>query len=264
MAMSSSDQVDSCSSFCAAFKRSSMENCDGRISKCFHHIRSNWRGEMPTREAMVFIGMGRSMFCSISVMALTMRRSATPWRHSMAIFWLSAALRMRVCKNWSATSTASWRLCWRAMSSSIRSIAALPPPSDGGWAAMRAGDEFQHQVHGRRAAGAGQAVAVDAVKVAADLDGRELVGQRSQGFPVYRATPPVEQPGPRQDHGAKADAAEWPPAGGIAPQELEHLLVAIIRHADACHDKEMAKFRRQGHGKFGQQGKAGARGYRLP
>src|SRR6218665_2637551 len=163
----------------------------------------------------------------------------------MAIFWLSAALRMRVCRNWSATSTASWRLCWRGV---------------GVWGG---GDELQDQVQGRRAAGAGQAVAVDAIKVAADLDGRELVGQRSQGFPVYRATPPVEQPGPRQHHGAKADAAEWPPAGGIAPQALKHLLVGIIRHADACHDKEMAKFRRQGHGKFGQQGKAGARGYRL-
>src|SRR6218665_3845417 len=119
----------------------------------------------------------------------------------MAIFWLSAALRMRVCRNWSATSTASWRLCWRAISSSITSISAPP-----------------------------------------------------------RAEPP----GPRGDKGARAEAAGCPPAGGIAPQELEHLLVAIIRHADACHDKEMAKFRRQGHGKFGQQGKAGARGYRLP
>src|SRR6218665_1471635 len=118
----------------------------------------------------------------------------------MAIFWLSAALRMRVCRNWSATSTASWRLCWRAISSSITSISAPP-----------------------------------------------------------RAEPP----GPRGDKGARAEAAGCPPAGGIAPQELEHLLVAIIRHADACHDKEMAKFRRQGHGKFGQQGKAGGRGCRL-
>ena len=56
-------------------------------------------------------------------------------------------------------------------------------------------DDFQHQVDGRRAAGAGVALAVDLENIAGAFNVREFLAEGGAVFPMDRAAVAVHQPG---------------------------------------------------------------------
>src|SRR3546814_6992471 len=59
--------------------------------------------------------------------------------------------------------------------------------------AMRAGDQVQHHVHGRGAAAAAQALAVDAIQVAAHIDVGEFLREGAHRIPMDGAAVAIEQ-----------------------------------------------------------------------
>ena len=79
------------------------------------------------------------------------------------------------------------------MSSSVTSAAITAP--------FLAGDQRQHHVDRGRAAGAGEAVAVDLEQLLRRLDIRELLAEAVEVLPVDGAAMAVEQPCLGQDVG---------------------------------------------------------------
>ena len=73
---------------------------------------------------------------------------------------------------------------------------------------MLAGDQRQHHVERRGAAGTGEAVAVDFEQPAGGVDLREGLGEARQVLPMDGAFVAVEQPGLGQHMGAGADRAD--------------------------------------------------------
>ena len=107
----------------------------------------------------------------------------TPSRAGSAMRWWSWRSRMRSWMNWSETAAASsWPCC--------------------------AADQLQHQVERRRAARAGEAVAVDLEQLRGHLDLRELLAEAGEVLPVDGAAIAVEQAGARQDVAAGADRTD--------------------------------------------------------
>ena len=66
------------------------------------------------------------------------------------------------------------------------------------------GDDVEHQVDRRRAAGAGEAVSVDLEQLVGHLDVREILHEPGQILPVDGAAVAVKQPGAGQDMAAGA------------------------------------------------------------
>ena len=67
-------------------------------------------------------------------------------------------------------------------------------------------DQVQHQVERRHAAGAGEAVAVDAEELVAQLDARKLLAQRREILPVDGRAVAIEQAGFRRAHNRRCTA----------------------------------------------------------
>ena len=91
--------------------------------------------------------------------------------------------------------------------------------------AMLDGDQTEHHVDGRGAAGTCEAVAVDLEQPRGDLDVGEAFGERRQVFPVDGATVAVEEARLRQDVATGADRADVGAAARHAAEPGEHRLV---------------------------------------
>ena len=97
--------------------------------------------------------------------------------------------------------------------------------------AMCQGDPVEHQVQRGRAAGAGEAVAVDLVEVRGDRNLRERLDEARQVLPVDRAAMAVEQAGAGQHVCTRAQGADLGAAAVPAAQPGEHLLVLVVLRA---------------------------------
>ena len=98
---------------------------------------------------------------------------------------------------------------------------------------------MQHQVEGRRAAGAGQPVAVDLEQVGGDIDLGKLLDEARQVLPMDGALVAVQQSRPREQVGAGAHRADGG-AGAIgAAQPGEQLAVVNpLRAETAAQDDD--------------------------
>ena len=84
-------------------------------------------------------------------------------------------------------------------------------------------DQVQHQVQRRDAAGAGEAVAVDAEELVAQLDARKFLAQRREVLPVDGGAVVIQQPRLGERIAAGAQRAQGHAPLGQALQGREHL-----------------------------------------
>lgn len=107
------------------------------------------------------------------------------------------------------------------------------------FAAMLAGDHRMHHVERRGAAAAGQAVAVDLVERAAQVEGRIFLQQGRRMFPMDGEAIAGEQIGPRQQIRPPRDAADPHPTPRELAQPGEAWLVPKKRRVPAGADEEV-------------------------
>jgi hypothetical protein len=99
-------------------------------------------------------------------------------------------------------------------------------------------DEVQHEIERRRAAGAGEAVAVDGEQLIADPHPRELLAQRRKILPMYGGAEIVEQARPRQRIAAGTEGAQRHPSVGQPAQRREQRRRYRFANVDAAADEE--------------------------
>ncbi|MCY1363085.1 hypothetical protein D9M69_498290 [compost metagenome] len=109
---------------------------------------------------------------------------------------------------------------------------------DGGgqFAAVLAGDQVQHHVHRRGAAGRGVAVAVDGEQAGADAGAGEGFLHGRQAFPVHAALETVEQAGLGQCPAAGAHGAQLTALARLRLQPLHVFAADGVLDVDAAAD----------------------------
>ncbi|MNQ92220.1 hypothetical protein D3C85_1076390 [compost metagenome] len=109
---------------------------------------------------------------------------------------------------------------------------------DGGgqFAAVLAGDQVQHHVHGRGAAGRGIAVAVDGEQASADAGAGEGLLHGGQALPVHAAFEAVEQPGLGQGPAAGAHGAQLAALAGLHLQPVRMFAADAVLDVHAAAD----------------------------
>ena len=96
--------------------------------------------------------------------------------------------------------------------------------------AVSGADQMQHQVERRRAAGAGQPVAIDLEQISGDLDRGKLLDEAGQVLPMDRALVAVQQSRPREQVGGGAHRADGG-AGAVGAAQPGEQLAVVIRSA---------------------------------
>ncbi|MCY1533342.1 hypothetical protein D9M68_686640 [compost metagenome] len=103
-------------------------------------------------------------------------------------------------------------------------------------AAVLTGDQVQHHVHRRGAAGGGIAVAVDGEQAGTDAGAGEGFLHGRQALPVHAAFEAVEQPGLGQRPAAGAYGAQLATLAGLGLQPLHVLTADAVLDIDAAAD----------------------------
>ena len=105
--------------------------------------------------------------------------------------------------------------------------------------AMPEGDQMQHHVERRRAAGAGEAVPIDDEEAALDLDLGEALAKAVEALPMGGRAMAVEQPGPGQQERAGVHGAEIAAQPVGSPEPGSDLLIVGALRLEAGTDHQL-------------------------